>query len=208
MSNAIKLRVLGLAVLTAAASGCVNEAAPESVKADQAVVKIRHQVDEARGRIWLLTRSGVVVFDVTAPRPIRRVPLPGWMWAGEPYGCLPDLALGPKGEALVSSDVVPTLWRVDPETLEVSLHALALDADADKDIGFSELQYSAEQNAYIAVSTFTAPSGASTRRSSARRRWCRPRRRHVSAAPARRRASRGDAGPVFFIERNRVRAYC
>jgi len=155
MGNASKLRVLCFASFTAAAAcGCVSDAAPESIKADQAVVKIRHQVDEARGRVWILTRSGVVVIDVTAPHPIRRVPLPDWMWAGEPFGCLPDLALGPKGEALVSSDVVPTLWRVGPETLEVSRHALALDADADKDIGFSELQYSAEQNAYIAVSTF------------------------------------------------------
>jgi hypothetical protein len=153
MSNAIKLRVLGLAVLTAAVSGCNSEAAPESINADHAAVKIRHQADEARGRIWVLTRSGVVIFDATSSRPIRRVPLPGWVWAGEPYGCLPDLALGPKGEAVVSSDVVPTLWRIDPETLEVSEHALALDSDTDKDIGFSELEYSRGQNAYFGVST-------------------------------------------------------
>jgi hypothetical protein len=159
MGNATKLRAMFLAGLTAAAtSGCVVDAAPESVKAsvkaDQAVGKIRHQVDEARGRIWVLTRSGVAVIDLASPRPIRRVPLPGWVWAGEPFGCLPDIAIGPKGEALVSSDVVPTLWRVDPDTLEVSEHALALDADTDKDIGFSELQYSAEQNAYFGVATF------------------------------------------------------
>lgn len=154
MSNAIRLRVLGLAVLAAAASGCSSEAAPESIDAGQAIVRIRHQVDQARGRVWLLTQSGIIVFDVNAPRSMRRLPLPDWMWAGEPYGCLPDLALGPKGEALVSSDVVPTLWRVDPETLKVSRHPLALDADTDKDIGFSELRYSAEQNAYIAVSSF------------------------------------------------------
>ena len=155
MSNASKLRVLCFAGFAAvAASGCISDAAPVSIKADQAVVKIRHQVDEARGRVWILTRSGVVVIDVTAPHPIRRVPLPDWMWAGEPFGCLPDLALGPKGEALVSSDVEPTLWRVDPDTLQVSRHALALDADTDKDIGFSELQYAAGENAYFAVSTF------------------------------------------------------
>ena len=155
MSNASKLRVLCFAGFAAvAASGCISDAAPVSIKADQAVVKIRHQADQARGRIWVLTGSGVVVFDVAAPRPLRRVALPGWMWAGEPYGCLPDLAIGPKGEALVSSDVEPTLWRVDPDTLQVSRHALALDADTDKDIGFSELRYSAEENAYIAVSTF------------------------------------------------------
>ena len=153
MVNATPLRATFLAGLTAAAtSGCSVDAAPEAVKADQASVMIRHQVDEARGRIWVLTRSGVFLIELTEPRPIRHVPLPGWTWAGKPFGCLPDIALGPNGEALVSSDVVPTLWRVDPKTFVVSEHAVALDADADKDIGFSELQYSAEQNVYIAVS--------------------------------------------------------
>jgi hypothetical protein len=154
MSNAIKIRVLGLAVLTAAVGGCSSEAAPEPSKADYSAVKIRHQADEARGRIWVLTRSGVVIFDATSSRPIRRVTLPGWVWAGEPYGCLPGLALGPKGEAMVSSDVVPTLWRVDPETFEVNEHALALDEDTDKDIGFSKLEYSVEKNAYYGVSGY------------------------------------------------------
>lgn len=154
MSNAIKLRVLGLAIVAAAMSGCNSEAAPESINAVKTTVKIRHQVDEARGRVWLLTRTGILVFDVSAPRAIRRVALPDWMWVGEPIGCLPDLAIGPKGEAVVSSDVVATLWRVDPETFEVSQHALALDADTDKDFGFTKLRYSAKQNAYLAVSTF------------------------------------------------------
>jgi len=154
MRNAIKLRAFGFAVLTAAVSGCNGEAAPESLEADHAAVKIRHLVDEARGRIWVLTRAGVVILDATSSRPLRRLALPGWIWAGEPYGCLPDLALGPKGEAVVSSDVAPTLWRVDPETYEVSEHALALNSDADKDFGFAELEYSREQNAYFGVSTF------------------------------------------------------
>jgi hypothetical protein len=152
MRNAIRLQVLGLAVLTAVAGGCNVGAAPESIKADYAAVKIRHQADELRGRIWVLTRSGVVVFDVNSPSRIHRVPLPGWMWVGEPYGCLPGLALGAKGEAVISSDVVSTLWRVDPETFEVSEHALALNADTDRDIGFSALRYSRENNAFFGVS--------------------------------------------------------
>ncbi len=154
MRNAIKLRVMGFAALTATASGCNGEAAPESFKADHAVVEIRQRADPARGRIWVLTRSGVLVIDATSSRSIRRLPLPGWVWAGEPYGCPPDLALGPNGEAVVSSDVAATLWRVDPETFEVSEHALALESDTAKDIGFSELEYSRDQNAYLGVSTF------------------------------------------------------
>jgi hypothetical protein len=154
MGNAIKLRLLGVAVLTAAVSGCFSEAAQEPAMDVKAIARIRQQVDEARGRVWLLTQSGVVMVDLNAARHFRRVPLPGWMWVGEPGGCLPDLAVGPKGEVVVSSDVVAKLWRIDPETFQVSQHALALDADTDKDIGFSELQYSAAQNAYFGVSSF------------------------------------------------------
>ena len=108
---------------------------------------------DAASRGWILTKTGVAVFDFKARRTVRLVEMPDWQWAGEPYGCQPDLALGPKGEAVVSSDVLPALWRVDPETLEVSQHALALDADAGKDIGFSRLEYSAGQNAYVGVSS-------------------------------------------------------
>jgi hypothetical protein len=78
--------------------------------------------------------------------------LPGWQWVGAPYSCLPDLALGPKGEAVISSNIVPTLWRIDPETLAVSVHPLTLDTDTDKDVGFSGLAYSARDAAFFAVS--------------------------------------------------------
>lgn len=152
MSNAIKLRVLSVAILSAALSGCYSEAATESRDHLGSVVRIRHEADQARGRVWLLARSGVVMVELKTPRPIRRVQLPGWIWAGEPFGCPPALAVGPKGEVVVSSDTVPTLWRVDPETFAVTRHDLTLDADTDKDIGFSRLEYSAGENAYVGVS--------------------------------------------------------
>jgi hypothetical protein len=69
-----------------------------------------------------------------------------------PYGRLPDLALGPSSEAVITSNVVPTLWRIDPETLVVSVHPLLLDSDTDKDVGFSGLVYSSEHEAFFAVS--------------------------------------------------------
>lgn len=116
---------------------------------------LRFQKDAERDRGWILTRSGVRVFDFKT-RQTTHVPLPEWVWAGEEFTCLPDLALGPKGEALISSNVVPTLWRVDPVTLAVSRHELALDADTTKDVGFTGLAYSARQGAFFAVSHFGA----------------------------------------------------
>jgi hypothetical protein len=113
---------------------------------------VRHQLDTQRNRVWLLTREGVTIFHAAVPDKVVRVPVPGWHFAGEPYGCLPGLALGPKGDAVISSDVLPVLWRVDPETLAVTRHEPRLDADTDKDVGFTALAYSPEQDAFIAVS--------------------------------------------------------
>lgn len=115
-------------------------------------IKFQRRVDEARNRVWLLMHDGVVVYGASAPQRMMRVALPGWMYAGPRYGCLPDLALGPKGEALVTSDVLPVLWRVDPETLAVTRHELALDKDTDKDVGFTGLAWVPEESAYFAVS--------------------------------------------------------
>ena len=112
---------------------------------------LRYQQDAARNRVWVLTVEGVVLYRGKAPDRIV-IPLPSWIWAGAPYGCQPDLALGPNGEAIITSDVVSTLWRVDPETLAVSVHPLALDADTGKVVGFSALRYSSKHAAYFAVS--------------------------------------------------------
>jgi hypothetical protein len=104
-----------------------------------------------RGVAWLLNSEGLFRYDSRAS---HRVPitLPEWEWASEPYACLPDLARGPRGELVVTSNVVPKLWRVDPETLAVTVHALELDADHDKDVGFAGLVFSPLHPAYFAVS--------------------------------------------------------
>ncbi len=85
-------------------------------------------------------------------KPRRAVELPGWHWAGEPYACPPAIAVGPRGQVVVTSNVLPVLWKIDPQTLAVSVHRLQLDADSDKDVGFSGLVYSERHGAYFAVS--------------------------------------------------------
>jgi hypothetical protein len=116
---------------------------------------LRFQKDAARDRGWILTKSGVLIFDFKTRSTTAHVALPEWTFAGEEFTCLPDLALGPKGEALISSNVLPTLWRIDPITLAVTRHELALDADTTKDVGF-RLTYAAQQDAFFAVSDFGA----------------------------------------------------
>lgn len=138
MSNRIA-SVLFLAVLIAPISGTATEA-PAA----------RYQVDPARNRAWSVNHEGVVLVEQSKSRTV--LALPEWVWVHEPYGCPPDLALGPKGEAVITSNVLSTLWRIDPETLAVSVHRLALDADGDKDVGFSALAYSREHGAFFAAS--------------------------------------------------------
>src|SRR5262249_20258337 len=103
------------------------------------------RVDPARNRVWVLGSHGLFLLD-TRTGTLVQLKLPLW-----PYGCPPDLALGPDGEAVVSNSIIPVLWRIDPETLAVTVHKVALDADTDKNVGFSGIVYSAEHGAYLAV---------------------------------------------------------
>jgi hypothetical protein len=144
-------------VLAVVIAGCDLSAAPrDEQKRISSASPVRdpggrHQVDASRNRVWFLTKEGVFLYDASRPARVA-FDLPGLLWAGEPYGCLPDLALGPKGEAVVTSDITSTLWRIDPVTLAVSVHPLTLDADRDKDVGFSALVYSAQQGVFFAAS--------------------------------------------------------
>jgi hypothetical protein len=104
----------------------------------------------AAEQTWVLSVDGVYLQQAGKARVAVR--LPEWHWAHEPYACPPAIAIGPRGEALVTSNVLPVLWKIDPETLAVTVHSLELDADSDKDVGFSGLVYSARDNAYFAVS--------------------------------------------------------
>jgi len=155
--------VLGVVAMMVAVSGCDSDAAslraPEnsvavSVPADWYGDKpvLRYQVDAARGRLWVLTAEGVELYDAKTRDRIAQIALPDWTWVGPRFACPPDLAIGPLGEVIVSSNVVPTLWRVDPATLAASRHELALDEDKGRDVGITVIVYSVQQRAYFAVS--------------------------------------------------------
>lgn len=155
--KAIAVRVFSLAISIASIGGCDVGAPPRQVaKAAQDSRQLlppngRYQIDPERNRVWLLTQAGVFVYDLARPERIA-VSLPDWLLVDTSYACAPDLALGPKGEAVITSNIVPTLWRIDPDTLAVSVHPLVLDADTDKDVGFSGLAYSPQHGAFLAAS--------------------------------------------------------
>ena len=158
--------MLGSVAIMVAVAGCDSDAATSSApragvatgipqdwyRGEQPV--LRSQVDAIRSRIWVLTRDGVALYEASTGEEIAQIPLPGWLWVGGQYSFPPDLAIGPKGEAVITSNVVATLWRVDPVTLVASEHELVLDDDTGRDIGFTGLMYSAQQGAFIAISAF------------------------------------------------------
>jgi hypothetical protein len=155
--NAVPVGAFALALAIVSIGGCDPGAAPPpAAKAARDGRQLefpngRYQVDPERGRVWLLTHAGAFVYDLSRPERVA-VALPDWLQVDPHYGCLPDLALGPRGEAVITSNTLPTVWRVDPDSFAVSVHPLALDADADKDVGFSGLVYSPQHGAFLAAS--------------------------------------------------------
>jgi len=153
MRNGTKA-LIGL-LATIGLAGCDSNAVPvkrhPAVNAHAGIPSVRYQIDATRHRIWWLTRDGVFVQSADSHERTA-VALPEWMWVDAAYSCLPDLALGPQGEAVITSNIQPVLWRVDPQTMAVSVHRLELNADRDKDVGFSGLTYSKAHEAYFGVS--------------------------------------------------------
>lgn len=127
---------------------CLYAATMIAVALGAAADPLRHRAQGARA--WVLDGDGV--FLEQAGRPRRAIRLADWHWIREPYACAPDIAIGPRGQIVVTSNVVPTLWEIDSRSLAVSVHHLELDADNDKDFGFSGLVYSEPDGAYFAVS--------------------------------------------------------
>lgn len=138
----------GIAI--AALAGLISAAACGSSDSYKEEESMLYRVDRAHGRAWRLGMAGVLVRERDGTRETL-VELPGWVVARD--GCLPSIAVGPKGEVVVTSNVISTLWRIDPETLAVSAHALRLSADRDKDVGFVDLTFASAYGAYFAVST-------------------------------------------------------
>jgi hypothetical protein len=123
------------------------------VSGNAAADNLRYRAQPERGRAWVIDAGGLFLEEARKPR--RAIQLPEWHWAGDAYACAPDIAIGPRGEAVVTSNVLPVLWKIDPDTLAVSVHRLELDADTDKDVGFSGLVFSERNGAYFAVSELT-----------------------------------------------------
>ena len=129
-----------------------SESLPGWIRAAQPIIRYRN--DTARSRSWILTSDGVDLYDSLQRRKVAHLEIPGWFWVHEPFACAPEIALGPRGELVITSNVMPTLWRIDPQTLAMSRHPIAFEPGTGKDFGFTALTYSKTRGAYFGVAAF------------------------------------------------------
>jgi len=141
-SRALRIFVLLAAAALAACDGNPLDARASPHEDKQQVLRIRE--DPERNRLWLLDHEAVSLYHNRSGKLLQRIVLPGWTAFGRQFGCPPDLALDPSGAVFVTSNVLPVLWRIDPVQLEVTVLDIALDADQDKDVGFTGLAFAAD----------------------------------------------------------------
>jgi hypothetical protein len=101
----------------------------------------------------VLDSMGLYAYDAASSRLIRRWAIDETQHSNE--HCLPDIALHPSGTLFVSSAIRPKLWRIDGATLEASEHDIRVDADQNKDFGFSAIAFAGEDSTLYAASAMT-----------------------------------------------------
>lgn len=149
----MRFGILIAGLLVAVITGAPAMARAETPRWKDTLPALRIQVDAQRHRLWVLNFDAVYLYDIPKRRLIKRIELPNWTVANEIAVCAPDLALTPAGAALVTSNVVPTIWVVDPRNLTAREHILQLDADHDKDVGFTGLAFGRSVRDLIGVSS-------------------------------------------------------
>ena len=116
---------------------------------------LKYVVDDAHHRVYLLVRDGVEIRELASGgRHVTHVDLPEWTWVSENYSCPPGIALTPEGDVLVTSNVVPTVWRIERLSLATTKHDLALDQDRGRDVGFTRLRWAENLRAFVATTEF------------------------------------------------------
>lgn len=150
MSLQLKLCISAMVatILLAACDGSVRREGVSKPKLEIA------RADVERNRLWVLDPEALTLYDNLNGRRLRRLALPEPFLAGDEHACPPDIALDAVGTVFVSSNVLPVLWRIDPQGFEITRIELALDADTDKDFGFSGLSFAADDILIAAASTF------------------------------------------------------
>lgn len=150
-----KIRLLSPLILAIAVAGCDgSEELQASYAAPNAALwqPLQVKTDPVSGRRYELTWGAVRVYDAATSRPIGRIALPGAFGVAAHGVREPDLAIAPSGDLIVSSNIQPTIWRINASTLQVARQDIALQAEADRDFGFTRLHWSHDGQLYATSS--------------------------------------------------------
>ncbi len=139
--------LFGASSLRAQATRDLNRAAT-SVSAASTFFPPRVERDDARDRIWSLSEGEVLLYHGRARTWAKTIALRGWSSVGAQHSCAADIAVDVAGNVIVSSNIAPTLWRIDAKSLEAERLDIVLDADPDKDVGFTGLLSTSRDRLY------------------------------------------------------------
>ena len=106
--------------------------------------------DAHRGMDYVLDGDAVRVSGDASGHE-RRVELPGPIFADPRYACPPAMIVDASGAIVVSSNIAPILWRIEPGSLTVRRFDLQLDSDRERDVGFSGLAIGERDGTLIAL---------------------------------------------------------
>ena len=112
---------------------------------------LRVATDTAGGRLWALGLDEVRVYDTITKKLIRQIALPNWSVNGAVCG--PGLALDRSGSAFISSNVQPTLLRIDADSFALKVHEISLEGKEQWEIGFGAIAFNADGALYAITSS-------------------------------------------------------
>ena len=134
MGNGFLSRSIFVVVLSGSIIPCAAAFQPH----DGEPLRVRH--DAPRQRTWYLVAGDGVYLQEEGGDALWRFALPGWVNTVRTQASDPDLVVEPDGSLLVSSNIVPDLWRVDADSRAVARLRVAPDQDTTKDFGFASLR--------------------------------------------------------------------
>lgn len=143
MSNRIVLPIAVFLALSCSPDSSGDDRAiglleKENVHETRAILVRR---DELRARTWLLRADALYLYEDEPGTRARRFALPGWIYVTPRLAREPDLLVEAGGTVLVSSNIVPALWRVDPEASSTTELELELHPETSRDFGFTTLRF-------------------------------------------------------------------
>jgi hypothetical protein len=115
---------------------------------------LRIRLDAKGKRIWVLASGSLTLYDDDSLLLSRRIPIAALMQHSSEH-CLPDMTLDHIGNVLISSAMQASLMRVDAQSFEVTQHNFQVDADHNKDFGFSALAFAGRDHTLYAASATT-----------------------------------------------------